>query len=224
MIIVLVAFIATIFLDWGMNVSGLSPKARAAGKIDGKEVPLSYFDQQVIAERQRIQEDRRDASPMELKRVPQDVWEREVYIILMTRVIQQMKLGASADQVFEYIKRNPLPGVDTASLFQTNGVLTPASTLIFSVTLICISITLGLTTFQIVLRRTLFLLRLWKYCSVPTLTPSRSEIEHQYRLEKENWCLSTPLSTLRRSESIPLKSMNRQLKISTIRKRLFENR
>lgn len=185
MIIILIAFVATIFLDWGMNVSGISPKSRAAGKIDGKEVPLSYFDQQVIAERQRIQEDRRDASPMELKRVPQDVWEREVNRILMTRVIQQMKLGASADQVFEYIKRNPLPGVDTASHFQTNGVFDTSKYVAF------------------LSDPDMYLHNPWlNYISdraqhdiIPAQTletllsantnPSRSEIEHQYRLEKE---------------------------------------
>lgn len=185
MIIILIAFVATIFLDWGMNVSGISPKSRAAGKIDGKEVPLSYFDQQVIAERQRIQEDRRDASPMELKRVPQDVWEREVNRILMTRVIQQMKLGASADQVFEYIKRNPLPGVDTTSHFQTNGVFDTSKYVAF------------------LSDPDMYLHNPWlNYISdraqhdiIPAQTletllsantnPSRSEIEHQYRLEKE---------------------------------------
>jgi len=185
MIIVLVAFVATIFLDWGMNVSGISPKSRSAGKIDGKEVPLSYFDQQVIAERQRIQESRRDASPMELKRVPEDVWEREVNRILITRVIQQMKLGASADQVFEYIKRNPLPGVDTASLFQTNGVfdtskyvdfLSDPDMYLHNPWLNYIS---DRAEKDIIPAQTLEIL-----LSANT-TPARSEIEHQYRLEKE---------------------------------------
>jgi hypothetical protein len=185
MIIVLVAFVATIFLDWGMNVTGLSPKARAAGKIDGKEILLSYFDQQVVAERQRIQEDKKNVSPIELRRVPQEVWEREVNRILLSRIVQQMKLGASPDQVFEYIKRNPLPGIDTASFFQTNGVFDTSKYVAF------------------LSDPDMYLHNPWlNYISdraehdiIPAQTletllgantyPSKCEIEHQYRLEKE---------------------------------------
>jgi hypothetical protein len=45
---------------------------QTAGKIDGKEVPLSYFDQQVLLKDREFRE-QKDASPMELKRVPRDV-------------------------------------------------------------------------------------------------------------------------------------------------------
>ena len=168
-----------------MNVSGLSPKAKGQHKIDGKEVPLSYFDQQVIAERQRIQEDRRDASPMELKRVPQDVWEREVNRILMTRVIQQMKLGASADQVFEYIKRNPLPGVDTASLFQTNGVFDTSKYVDFLSDPDMYQHNPWLNYISDRAEKDIIPAQTLEILLSANTNPSRSEIEHQYRLEKE---------------------------------------
>jgi len=185
MIIILIAFVATIFLDWGMNVSGISPKARTAGKIDGKEVPLSYFDQQVIAERQRIQENRKDASPMELKRVPQDVWEREVNRILMARVVQQMKLGASADQVFEYIKRNPLPGVDTASHFQTNGVFDTSKYVAFLSDPDMYRNNPWLNYISDRAEQDIIPAQTLEILLSANTNPSRSEIEHQYRLEKE---------------------------------------
>ncbi len=185
MIVILIAFVATIFLDWGMNVSGSGPKGRAAGKIDGKEVPLSYFDQQVIAERQRIQDGRRDPSPMELKRVPQDVWEREVNRILMTRVVQQMKLGASADQVFEYIKRNPLPGVDTSSYFMTNGVFDTSKYVAFLSDPDMYSTNPWLNYISDRAEKDIIPAQTLEILLSANTNPTRSEIEHQYRLEKE---------------------------------------
>ncbi len=123
MLIILIAFVGgTIFLDWGMNLSGRRSSMTAAGKINGKEIPLTYFDHQVNVERQRLQEGGREVSPFQYRMIPGQIWEREVNRILMQDVISRMKLGASADEVFEYMKKNPLPGIDTVSAFQTDGV------------------------------------------------------------------------------------------------------
>jgi peptidyl-prolyl cis-trans isomerase D len=123
MIIILVTFVGgTIFLDWGMNAASGRNKTTAAGKINGKEIPLSYFDRQVNNERQRLQEGGQNIHPSQYRMVPQQVWDREVERFLVSDAFKKLQLGASADEVFEYIKRNPLPGIDTVSVFMTNGV------------------------------------------------------------------------------------------------------
>lgn len=123
MLIILIAFVGgTIFLDWGMNVSGKRSASSVAGKVNGKEIPLSYFDKQVNMERQKLQQNQNEVPPNQYRVIPDQVWEREVNRVLMLDVVNKMKLGASADEVFEYIKRNPLPGIDTVSAFQTSGV------------------------------------------------------------------------------------------------------
>ncbi|HEX3020227.1 MAG TPA: peptidylprolyl isomerase [Chitinispirillaceae bacterium] len=185
MLIILVAFVATIFLDWGMNVTGKSPKSRSAGKIDGKEVPLSYFDQQVISERQRVQDGKRNASPMELKRVPQDVWEREVNRVLMNKIVSQMKLGASADQVFEYIKRNPLPGIDTASQFMTNGVFDTSKYVAFLSDPDMYASNPWLNYISDRAEKDVIPAQNLEMLLNANAVPAKSEIEHQYRLEHE---------------------------------------
>jgi peptidyl-prolyl cis-trans isomerase D len=122
MIVILVTFvIGTIFFNWGMNAGGSKNKLSAAGTINGKEVPLSAFDQQVNAERQKLQENRGEVPPYQYHMVPQQVWEQQVQRVLTQDVIDKLKISATADEVFEYIKNNPLPGIDTASIFQTNG-------------------------------------------------------------------------------------------------------
>jgi peptidyl-prolyl cis-trans isomerase D len=122
MLVILVAFVGgTIFLDWGMNVSNRGGSMMPAGKINGKEIPLSYFDQQVNMERQRLQEGNKEIPPDQYRMVPQQVWEREVNKHLMREVNKQLNLSATAEEVFSYIKNNPLPGIDTVSAFQTEG-------------------------------------------------------------------------------------------------------
>jgi peptidyl-prolyl cis-trans isomerase D len=124
MLIILVTFVGgTIFLDWGMNVTSKSGmKTNSAGKVNGKEIPLSYIDRQVNAERQKLQSQGGNVPPYQYRMIPQKVWEQEVNRVLMQDVFKKMDIGATGDEIFEYIKNNPLPGIDTASVFQTNGV------------------------------------------------------------------------------------------------------
>ena len=121
MIVIIVAFVGgTLFLDWGMNIMGQG-RATSAGKIDGKEVPLEYFGKLVDMERYRLQEGARDIPPQQLRMVPQQVWNQEVNRALLDKAIKSMRLESTVLEVFEYLKRNPLPGLDTAFVFQTDG-------------------------------------------------------------------------------------------------------
>jgi len=123
MIVILVTFvIGTIFFNWGMNAGGPKSGLSSAGTINGKEIPLSGFDQQVNAERQKIQEERGDIPPYQYHMIPRQVWEQQVQRVLTQEIIDKLKITATADEVFEYIKNNPIPGIDTASIFKTNGV------------------------------------------------------------------------------------------------------
>ncbi len=123
MLFVLLAFVGgTIFMDWGMNLSNRgSQKVTTAGKINGRDISISYFDQLVNQERQRMQGEGKEVPPEQYRMVPQQVWEREVNRRLMQDIVGKMQLDASAEEVFSYIKNNPLPGIDTVSVFQTDN-------------------------------------------------------------------------------------------------------
>jgi len=121
MIVIIVAFVGgTIFLDWGMNIMGQG-RATAAGKINGKTVPLEYFDKLVNMERYRLQEQSSDASPQQFRMVPRQVWNQEVSKSLLGNAVKTMRLQSTVQEVFEYLRRNPIPGLDTASVFMTDG-------------------------------------------------------------------------------------------------------
>ncbi len=121
MIVIIVAFVGgTLFLDWGMNIMGQGRKT-PVGKIDGRDIPIEYFDKLVNMERYRLNEGGRDVSPMQSRQIPAQVWNQEVNRVLMDKAIKSMRLETTDQEVFEYLKRNPLPGLDTAFVFQTDG-------------------------------------------------------------------------------------------------------
>ncbi|MCL2182683.1 MAG: peptidylprolyl isomerase [Chitinispirillia bacterium] len=121
MIVIIVAFVGgTIFLDWGMNVTGMSGSS-AVGKINGKDISIEYFDRLVNMERMRMQEQGRDIPPQEYRMIPTRVWSQEVNRTLIEKAIKEMRLETSDREIFEYLRRNPLQGLDTASAFSTNG-------------------------------------------------------------------------------------------------------
>jgi len=121
MIIIIVAFVGgTLFLDWGMNIMGQGRKT-PVGKIDGKDVPIEYFDKLVNMERFRMQEGGREVSPMQDRQIPSQVWNQEVNRVLLDKAVKSMRLESTDHEVFEYLKRNPLPGLDTAFVFRTDG-------------------------------------------------------------------------------------------------------
>lgn len=120
MFIVVVAFVATIFVSWGMG--GLENTEHTIGAIDGEKVSLQYFDRMVNDQRQRMQQMYANDLPQQQYRmIPRQMWEQEVSRILLDKAFAEFKLGATADEVFEHIKHNPPPGIDTASYFMTNG-------------------------------------------------------------------------------------------------------
>jgi len=121
MIVIIIAFVGgTIFLDWGMNVMGQGP-ATEAGKINGKKIPLEHFDRLVNMERMRVQEASRDVRPEQYRMIPQQVWNQEVSRVLLDETVKKMRLESTAHEIFEYLRRNPIPGVEESEVFQTNG-------------------------------------------------------------------------------------------------------
>ncbi|MDR2729255.1 MAG: peptidylprolyl isomerase [Chitinispirillales bacterium] len=121
MVVILVVFVGgTIFLDWGMNATGQG-RVTNAGKINGKEISLERFDRLVSMERMRMQEQTADIPQSQYRMIPTMVWNQEVSRVLIEDVVKSMKLGSTDEEVFEYLKRNPIPGLDTASIFITDG-------------------------------------------------------------------------------------------------------
>lgn len=187
MVIILVSFvIGTIFFNWGMNRgSSMGTHTNVVGKINGREIPLNYFDREVSAERQKLDRSGTADDQYQSHQLPRQVWEQEVTQILMKDFFRKVNLYASADEVFDYIKHNPPPGVDTASALMTNGVFDTAK---------YVSILNDPRTYQynpgfrVLEQQTRELIvpvqKLEVLLSAPLL-PTKTEVEHLYRMENE---------------------------------------
>jgi len=123
MLIILITFVGgTIFLNWGMNLTASgSGRITNAGKINGEEIPLQSFDRAVNQQRQQLQQSGQEIPPEQYRNLPERVWEQKVNEILTGKVLENMDIGFTVDEVYEYMKTHPLPGIDTASVFQTDG-------------------------------------------------------------------------------------------------------
>jgi parvulin-like peptidyl-prolyl isomerase len=122
--IVIVAFVATIVFAWGMDLSSRNRVKDTVGKVNGKDISLKYFEKAVSSERekQREQYQGQEVPAAQNRMIPRQVWENEVSRILLRDVFSKMQIGASSDEIFEYIKRNPPPEVFQAKQFQTDSV------------------------------------------------------------------------------------------------------
>jgi hypothetical protein len=106
-----------------MDLSSRNRVRDTVGKVNGKEISLRNFERMVNAEREKEREKNAGAeTPAEQSRMmPRQVWQMEVSRILLNDVFSAMKIGASTEEVYEYIKRNPPPEVYSVKQFQTDS-------------------------------------------------------------------------------------------------------
>lgn len=186
MLVILVSFvIGTIFFDWGMNRGSNVSRMTTAGKVNGKEIPLTYFDRELNAERQKQErqgDGAHDAYQSHL--LPRQLWERVVNQRLMKDFYRKVDMNASADEIFDYLKRNPLPGIDTASAFQTNGQFDTAKYAAFLSNPESYNQYSWLRDLEQYIGDVVLAQKLEMLLSAP-LSPTKSEIEYMYRAEHE---------------------------------------
>lgn len=121
--VVLIAFVSTIFLGWGMDFTNRNKREQYIGKVGAEKIPLEQFARKVEMERERMRiNSAYEASPQQLSMVPRQVWETEVKQILLKEMFDKMELYGTAEEVFEYIRRNPPPQVLEIPAFQTDSV------------------------------------------------------------------------------------------------------
>jgi peptidyl-prolyl cis-trans isomerase D len=184
--IVIIAFVATIVFAWGMDLTSRSRTKNVIGSVNGKEITISYFEKMVEQERekQREQSGGAEMSPYQSRMVPRQVWETEVNRLLLKDLFVKMKLGASSDQIYEFIKRNPPREVYSAPQFQTDSMFDTSKFIKF------------LNTPQVYENEGMQMLEHYTQdFSIPMQTlrillsfqadPSPTEVEREYRIENE---------------------------------------
>jgi peptidyl-prolyl cis-trans isomerase D len=184
--IVIVAFVATIVFAWGMDLSSRNRVRDSVGKVNGKDISLKLFEKMVSQERdkQREQYQGAEVPAAQSRMVPRQVWENEVSRILLKDVFTEMKIGASSDETFEYIKRNPPPEVFQAKQFQTDSVFDTTKFIAF-LNNPAIYENEGMLSLEKYTREFLVPMQTLRFLVSLQNFPTNAELAHEYRLENE---------------------------------------
>jgi len=121
MILVLVAFIATIIFSWGGGGFREGPRD-TVGVIDGEEISIKTFDRYytnlVRSEQQKTDE---DLTPEQTAELRKKAWTQLVADFLINREIDKRDIQITPEEIYEYLKFYPPQVVQEAAQFQTDG-------------------------------------------------------------------------------------------------------
>ncbi|MBN1983945.1 MAG: peptidylprolyl isomerase [Chitinivibrionales bacterium] len=183
--VVIIAFIGTIFFAWGMDYTRSSKISQNVGQIGNENITYKQFARAVEMERERL----RSSSETELnsqqeQMIPRQVWEREVSMVLHKKIIKDMALEGSPDEVFEYIKKNPPPQVLQVPQFQTDSVFDTAKFVQFLNTPASYD-NQGMVELEVYTKNLIIPMEKLKMLIERGVVSTREQIEQEYRAEKE---------------------------------------
>lgn len=123
MIILVIAFVGLIGLEWGADMTGRGPGGQnAVGSINGESV--SYEEMRFEVERQQeIDRQQQGGSVDEFRRreIINEVWDRRVNLTLIQQRIGQQGISVTDAEILEAIRTNPPEYIRQQEMFQTDG-------------------------------------------------------------------------------------------------------
>lgn len=127
MIILVIAFVGLIGLEWGADMTGRGPGGQnAVGSINGESV--SYEEMRFEVERQQeIDRQQQGGSVDEFRRreIISEVWDRRVNLTLLEQSIGEQGISVSDAEILEAIRTNPPEFIRQQEMFQTDGEFDP---------------------------------------------------------------------------------------------------
>ena len=125
-IILIIAFLATIVFEWGMNYLGLRGGAVAFAKINSQEITYQEFEKvvQQQVEQMRQQNQGKDVSEDQIKQVRDQVWNSLVSQTLTKQAIEKYGIKVSDQEILDWIYNRPetLPEPIKKNFMDSTGV------------------------------------------------------------------------------------------------------
>jgi len=122
MIVALVGFMLTIFLEWGMGLENVpGRKGQTVGKIGKEHVGIREFSQIFERERHNRRTQQQGQRQDDDAQLPMQVWEAYVNETIASKMLQRLGLTATDEEVYLFLLNNPLPVFTQEEFFQTNG-------------------------------------------------------------------------------------------------------
>lgn len=125
-IILIIAFLATIVFEWGMNYMGLSGKNEAFAKINSREV--SYQEYENIVQQQidqmRQQNQGKDVDETTINQIREQVWNSLISQTISQQAIEKYGIKVSDKEILDWIYNRPetLPEPIKRNFMDSTGV------------------------------------------------------------------------------------------------------
>lgn len=126
LLIVLIAFLATIVFSWGMGGFKSRNKAQQGivGVVAGQKIMYQQFQsavQEKLEERKAQNTDEQDLTDYQKKMVRDQAWEEMVQNVLLAKEVKRLGIEVTPEEVVFQLRNNPPEYIRAAEQFQTDG-------------------------------------------------------------------------------------------------------
>lgn len=120
--ILVIAFVGMMVLQWGADITGSARRSNVVGKVEGQKITIEEFEK-ALAQARDFEFQNTGKSPdfERSKAIQNEVWERFVQRILLSREIEKYNIQVTDREVALFILNNPLPELQQNPQFQTDG-------------------------------------------------------------------------------------------------------
>ncbi|MBN8570120.1 MAG: peptidylprolyl isomerase [Ignavibacteria bacterium] len=108
-IIVIVAFLATIVFEWGMNLLGLREDRMLFAKVNGEEITYQQFEQAVEqqAAQMRQQNNGKDIDEAQMQQIRDQVWNGLITQTITKEAMRKYNITVSDKEILDWIYNRP---------------------------------------------------------------------------------------------------------------------
>lgn len=129
-IILIIAFLATIVFEWGMNYVGLGGQTEAFAKVNSKEISYAEYERvvQQQVEQMRQQNGGKDIDDAQMDQIREQVWNSLVTQSLSQQAIEKYGITVSDKEILDWIYNRPesLPEPIKRNFIDSTGVFNAA--------------------------------------------------------------------------------------------------
>ncbi len=125
LIILVIAFLATIVFEWGMDYLGLRSGSMVEfGSVNGEEIKYADFEQQVqFAIEQQKQQTGQDPDESMVEMIRDQVWDQMVTQMLVQQEINRLGISVTNKEILDWVYNSPqtLPDVIKRNFIDSTG-------------------------------------------------------------------------------------------------------
>ncbi len=121
--VVIVAFVGTIILVWGADVTRSPAQQNIIGVIDGDEISYQMFrpSLDILYQQRQAQAGEEELDFAAVNEIRRQAWDQFVADYIMNREIEARKITISDDEFVQFLKYQPPQEFQTNPNFQTDG-------------------------------------------------------------------------------------------------------